>query len=250
MKPRLYLWIAMAVVLLGFLAYVRNEHTQRIASEAKAKVYQEESHAAKQRETQATACADASGVLAAKWEREYGDLKSKFTALPPDPGPHPVPPNVPAEDIIRELHGLGLAPVRVGDSVALGLSLPDARTTLGWGREAQRVGPLAERLDVCMALTRAQEGATGALHSQVDGLQSALLACDDRATAEQRRADASQDALRRTGTPRNWSVGLLVGLDTQAQRHLGAYVGYSYRAVEVKALFINNTGALGAGIRF
>lgn len=223
---------------------------QVIRARAEAKILKEVSLAAQQREATAKAQATAHGAEAADWRRKCDYLQHRLDTLPRDPGPHPVAPDASADSVLAELRGLGLNPQPLGDPLALGLALGDARTTLGWGYQAQRVEPLAARLEATTALAHAQEGQVSALRYQVGSLGSALSACDDRATAETRRADLLDGALRRMGTPRYWSAGLLVGMDTEAKRHLGAYVAWSYKAVDLHAVVINNTAALGGGIRF
>lgn len=243
-------WVGLALACLGLMFWASHERSQGLVARAKAAVYQEESRVAKEHQAQAIARADASGRLAAQWEKDYRAIKQKMDALPPDPGSNPVPPDAALGYLVREFQGLGLNPFHVGDPAALGLSVPDARTTLGWGREAQRVVPLAERLEASLSLTRALEGAQGALHSQVNELQVALGACGDGFLAEQRRANLLDEALRRQGLPRNWRVGVMHGIDLDGRRHFGAYLGWNYRAIDLQAVYLNRTAALGGGIRF
>lgn len=222
---------AVVLILIAAASWQQRRYTQ---ARAEAQAEREVSRAALQRETQAKA-------QATEWKLKAESIQAHLNTLPADPGPRPIDPSASVLVVAAELRGLGLTPALLGDG--LGLTLPDARTTVNWGREAQRVGPLAARLETTTALAQA-------LHSQASDLTTALGACDERAASEQRRADALDRALRATGAPRNWTAGLLVGMDTDARRHLGAYVGWSYKAVHVQAITINNTVALGAGYRF
>ncbi len=221
-------------VVLALIAAASWQQRRYAVAVAQAEAEKEVARAALQRETQAKA-------QAAEWKLKAESIQTHLDTLPPDPGPRPIDPSASVLVVADGLRSLGIAPVLLGDG--LGLTLPDARTTVNWGREAQRVGPLVARLETTTALALA-------LHSQASDLTTALGACDERAASEQRRADALDRALKATGAPRNWTAGLLVGVDTDARRHLGAYVGWSYKAVHVQAITINNTVALGAGYRF
>lgn len=238
---------AVALVLIALAGWQRQQVTE---AQAEARGLAGVAKEALQREAQSKAGASADATRAAEWERKAQAAQDRLDALPSDPGPRPVNPGSSAQAALSEMSGLGLRPAPLADPLACGLTLPDTLTTITWGREAQRVGPLAARLETSTALARALEGATGALHSQVSDLTAALGACDDRAAAEQRRADALDRALKAQGSPRNWTAGALLGLDTDGQKHLGAYVSWSYKAVDFHALTIHNTVALGAGYRF
>lgn len=235
-KPALVL-AAFGLAFVGGVVYEARSQARRIAEQTR------RAQDAAQRETQAKTQAAAAGAVAAEWECTARALQAKLAALPTDPGPRPVPPDAGVPVVVDGLRGLGIAPVVLGADPALGLTLPDSRTVLFWGREAQRVGPLAARLEACTALAQAQEGASGALHLQVDRLTSALAACDEGRDAERRRA-----ALVPKDRP--WTAGVLVGVDPSGARHLGAYVSRAWGPVQVQALALGNRAALGLGWRW
>ena len=245
-RPALILGGAV-LALIALAGWQRQQVTEAKAAAAE---LQRSAAAAAQSEAVAKGQARENGERAAQYLQERDALQARMDALPKDPGPRPVDPSTTAQAALSELSVLGLHPAPLTDPLACGLTLPDALTTIHWGREAQRVGPLAARLETATALARAQEGAAGALLQQVAGLTTALGDADTRAAAQERRADQLDHALKVQGSPRNWTAGALLGMDTEGRKHLGAYVSWSYKAVDFHALTINNTAALGAGFRF
>lgn len=234
----------------GYLWGRRTSERESLALQAQAKALQEEADAARRDNAQAQAKANAAGVLAAERGRQVARLQAQLAALPPDPGPRPVDPGTPAAVALAELAGMGIRPVPLGDPLAAGLTLPDVLQTLKWGREAQRIPFLAARLGTLEQLVPALEGATGALHQQVASLTTALDASDREATAERRRAQAYEGALRLRPASRPWAVGYLRGLDLQGRQHHGGYVAWSYLRLDAQVIHINGTTAAGVGIRF
>lgn len=202
------------------------------------------------REAEAKAAARAAGALAAQRERERDALQARLDALPPDPGPRPVDPDTTAPAALAELVGLGLQPVALGSPLAAGLTLPDTLTAIQWGREAQRVGPLVARLDAATALAQAQAGVSDARLLQVACLTTALGAADERAAAQERRADAAEALARYRGPLRPWRAGLMGAKGWDGRSYLGAYVGWSYRRVDLQVVQIGDRTALGAGWRW
>lgn len=239
-----------AVGGLGYLWGRRTSDRESLDLQAQAQALKEAADAARRDKAQAKAEAGAAGALAAERGRQVARLQAQLAALPPDPGPRPVDPGTPAAVALAELAGLGLRPVPLGDPLALGLTLPDTLTTLKWGREAQRIPFLAARLGTLEQLVPALEGATGALHQQVASLTTALEASDREATAERRRAQAFEGALRLRPVSRPWAVGYLRGLDLQGRQHHGGYIGWSYLRLDAQVLHINGTTAAGLGVRF
>lgn len=185
----------------------------------------------------------AAKALAEERGREVQRLKGLLASLPADPGPAPVPPDLKPEPLLAELESLGLHPVRLGDPLAVGLTLPDGITTLEWGRQALRVGPLSARVEAYGALVSAQEGENTALHLSLTASGKALEAADRRAALLSRELD-------RRGPVRPWSAGLLAGVDLTGGRRWGAYVSRSFGPVDVQAVVLGNQVALGGGIRF
>lgn len=196
---------------------------------------------ASSREAKAKTQTAAAKAVAAERTRERDALQHRLDSLPRDPGPRPVEPNAAMPVVVEGLRGLGLAPWVLGDD--LGLTLPDGRTVINWGREAQRVGPLAARLETSIALARAQEGVTDALLQQVAGLTTALGAADERSEAERRRADlAPKD--------RRWSAGALAGVDWTGTPRVGAYMSRSWGPLQAQVVVLGGQMALGGGMRW
>lgn len=198
---------------------------------------------ATQREATAKASAKAALDLAEERLREVGRLRGELGKHPAPPPAEPVAPDASTAVVAGGLSGLGLHPVLLGADPALGLNLPDGRTVLSWGREAQRVPPLVVRLETLERLAQAQEGATGALHQQAADLAVALRACDEGREAERKLA-------QRLVPIRPWSFGILTGIDTAGTRRVGAYASRSWGPVQVQVVVLGNQAAIGGGLRF
>jgi hypothetical protein len=256
-----------AAILLGALTltaivgglYGAHQSAAKAAALHRAAIAEGEARASQQAETQAKAERAAAQQVAATQLQRVADLERQLAQHPAPPPAQPVPPDAPAALVVAGLSGLGLHPRLLGEAVkdsltteplALGLTLPDARTTLQWGREAQRVPPLAARLGALEALAQAQEGATSALLQRADAADRATSAADARADAEHRRAEALQQALHLTPVDRPWTAGLLVGLDTTGTRRAGAYLSRSWGPIHAQVVVLGNTAAVGGGIRF
>lgn len=241
---------ALGLALAGGIAFVAHQQHKLAQGEVERKALKEVARAAGERETAAKAETAVAKDAEARALAKAREAQARLDALPHDPGPRPVSPDAPVSLVVSELRGMGIAPVVLGENPALGMTLPDSRTVLFWGREAQRVGPLAARLEAATALAQAQAGVADTRLQQVASLTTALDAADLRASAQERRADSAEADLRRVGKLRPWTVGGLVAVDVDGRQHLGAYVSWSYRAVNVHAVFVNRTVAVGAGIRF
>jgi hypothetical protein len=248
-----------AAILLGtltlsaVLAGVFGVHQARakVAALRRAVIAEGEARASQQSETQAKAERAAAQQVAATQLQRVADLERQLAQHPAPPPAQPLPPDASVSLVLAGLHDLGLHPGQITlHDLALGLSLPDARTTLQWGREAQRAPALAARLETLESLTQAQEGTTNALLQRAEAADRATSAAEARADAEHRRAEALQQALHLTPVDRPWTAGLLVGLDTTGQRRAGAYLSRSWGPVHAQVVVLGNTAAIGGGICF
>lgn len=199
----------------------RIEQAETNASEAKG-----EARAAGWREAEAKDQARMAEQTAEAHRLEAVRLRALLERLPKDPGPKPVSADASVQLVADELATLGVRPGLFLDG--LKFTIIDSRTVLGWGREAQRVEPLAGRLAAAMALTTAQEGENTALRLQVEAQHSAIVACDDRASAIQRQADALQVALateRKDKKAMVWKTRLTWGTVAVSTGLLGYLIG-------------------------
>ena len=241
---------ALTLAALGGGAFGVHQAKGKAAALHQAAIAEGERNAAQQAETQAKADKTAAQQVAAAQLQRVAELEHQLAQHPMPPPAQPVPPDASADLVVAGLQGLGLHPKPLGGDLALGLDLPDSRTTLTWGREAQRVPPLAARLEALETMTTAQEGATGALLQRADAADRASAAADARADAEHRRAEALQRALHLTPVDRPWSAGLLTGLDTNGVRRAGAYLSRSWGPIQAQIVVLGNTAAIGGGVRF
>lgn len=245
---------ALALAALGAGAFGVHQSRAKADALQQAAIAQGEAHAAQQAEAQAKADRAAAQQVAAEQLRHVADLERQLAQRPMPAPAQPVPPDASADLVVAGLQGLGLHPQLLGSGLApdlsIGLTLPDSRTTLSWGRESQRVPALAARLETLEALRQAQEGATSALLQRAEAGDRATAAADARADAEHRRAEALQQALHLTPVDRPWSAGLLVGLDTTGTRRAGAYLSRSWGPIQAQIVVLGNTAAVGGGIRF
>lgn len=246
-KARLLLGgLFLAIVASGAFAYIQNRRAD--AAERQAAVHLGRADAAAEREAQAKAAKAAADQLVRQREAEILALHAQLAQHPAPPPARPVPPDAPAGLVVAELQGLGLAPRLLPDGLAL--SLPDGRTTLGWGREAQRVPQLAARLGILEELTRAQADQAEASRRRGEAADQAIAEADARADAQERRAEALQRAIDLRPRWRPSAAGVIVGVDSTGSRHLGAYATHAWGPLEVGALYINRTAGLTAAIRF
>lgn len=214
--------VAAALFVAGYAtAFMRSERTL---------------DAAKQAEEVAMEKAQESGRVADGWRAEADALRGKLAGLPKDPGHRPVPSNASAPVVVRGLVGLGVNPVP--DRADVNLTLKDGRTVLGWGYEAQRVGPLVARLETTTALAEAQERENDALRDRGDHLESAVKA-----------ADAQVEALIRM-QDRRWSAGLLMNLDLSGRRRFGGYASRNIGRIQALAVVEQDRASIGAGWRW
>ena len=170
-------------------------------------------------------------------------LEAALAQHPAPPKAKPVPADATAQEVASGLTALGVKPLVQAGDYPLGLRLPDGRAVLGWGREALRVPGLEAR---GAALDELHTADVAVLSKTND----ALSAADTRATAESKRADASDKALAKAPLDKPWAVGLLTGYDTTGARKFGAYVNGSYGPVQGQIIVLGNSAAIGAGFRF
>jgi hypothetical protein len=109
---------------------------------------------------------------------------------------------------------------------------------------------LEGRLATLEDLTRAQVAQVAAKDQQLAATDRALAASEAETAAQQRRADNLQRAVDRTPRWRPRAAGLIVALDAQGQRHLGALASYTLGPVELGGLYVNHTAGAYAVIRF
>ena len=254
-----------ASILLGVLALAVavsvgvaiHESRGRAAAQVEAKKQEGRADAAGEREAQAKTAKAAAEQLAARALGEVARLKAVAAQHPAPPAAQPVPPDATADLVVAGLRDLGLRPGLLGAPAApdlalplsIGLTLPDSRTALAWGHEAQRVPPLSERIAALEQLAQAQEGATSALLQRAEAADQATAAADTRADAEHRRAEALQRAVD-LNPLRHWAPGVLVGVDDTGTRRVGAYLQWSSGPIHAEVVVLNNTVAIGGGIRF
>lgn len=246
-KARLLLGaLALAIVAAaswGGLESHRANLAQQVAAVQKGRA-----DAAAEREAQAKAAKASADQVVQQLDAKVARLEAAL-AQHPHPAPAvPVPADAPAAVVVADLHGLGIAPRLLGDGLAL--SLPDGRTTLGWGREALRVPQLEARLSALGDLAEAQRQQVTAQRQQVAIAEQALQEADARADAQERRAEALQRAIDLRPRWRPSAAGVIVGVDSTGSRRLGAYAAHAWGPLEVGALYINRTAGLTAAIRF
>lgn len=182
--------------------------------------------------------------------QDVARLKTQVAAHPVPPAAEPVPADASAGVVVAGLQSLGLTPEPIQAPLAVGLTLPDGRTVLQWGREAQRIPPLVARLGALETLAQAQEGATSALLRQQAATDQALTAADTRADAQQRRAELLQRAIDLTPRWRPTAAGVIYSMDATGARHLGAIITRTWGPIEVGALYLNNQAGVIAAYRF
>lgn len=246
-KARLLLGgLVLAIAASGAWGFIQNRRAN--AAERLASVHLGRASAAAEREAKAKA-------EKAQVEQAVRDLDAKVAALEaaaahhPLPAPaQPVPADAPVALVVAELQGLGLAPRPLADGLAL--SLPDGRTTLGWGREALRTPQLEARIGALEDLTQAQAEQAEAMRRAATAADQAITEADARADAQERRAAALQRAIDLRPRWRPSAVGAIVALDATGTRRLGAYISHAWGPVEVGALYLNRTAGVTAGIRF
>jgi len=235
------------IVLLSASAftygYLKGQKSSQPAIEAAKAHGVEVIQDASKREAEAKRDRDQYAALAADRGSVVEQLQAKLARLSAIPEPKPVDSGVSNPVTLAELAKLGLHPVGLPAPLVVGLDHEDAIATINWGLEAQQMGRLVERLDTCQALNQAQEGEKTALLRQVDSLTTALNVCDERAMAQAGQAKGLE-------VPRPWRIGFLAGRDLDDRNHIGAYVGWSYKALDLQVIAINKTAALGAGFRF
>lgn len=231
----------------GYVVCQQRQEGRITQAEANALRMEGRADAADRREAETKKQKAAAEQVAAERGREVARLKAERDALPPDPGPHPVPADASRELVVGGLRGLGLSPQVLAADPPLGLTLQDGRTVLGWG---VRLGPLQSRLNATLALSAAQEHEVEALKASAAATDAALAACDDGRAAQAARAESLAEALRRRPVDRLWSVGGLVGVDTSGARRFGAYVTRAWGPVQVQVVVVGNHAAVGGGIRF
>lgn len=245
-----------ASILLSTLALVAlaagafGVHQARGKADAlhQAAIAQGERNAARQAEAQAKADQAAEHQVVQQQAVRVAALERQL-AQHPHPAPaQPVPVDATAADVVAGLQGLGLHPGLLGEGLAL--TLPDGRTTLGWGREALRVPALEARMGDLEALTAAQHDHAAALEARQAATDRALAAADARADAEGRRAANLQRAIDLTPRWRPRAAGLIAAMDAQGQRHLGVLASYTLGPVEVGGLYVNHTAGVFGVIRF
>lgn len=237
---------ALALIGVGVWRDRAQSHRADMA-EARALKQEGRADAAENREAQAKVEKAAAEQVAAQWSREVARLRAERDALPPDPGPQPVPADAPVQVVAGGLRSLGLNPQVLGVDPALGLSLQDGRTALGWG---VRLGPVEGRLESTLLLSEAQAKEAEALRARAEADEAALAACDEGKAAQASRADFLAEALRRRPVDRLWSVGGLVGMDTSGALRFGAYVTRAWGPAQVQLVVIGNQAAIGGGFRF
>jgi hypothetical protein len=246
-KASLLLAVLMSAALGGgaWAAWERREKRRalRVATEQTGVA-----HAALQAEAQAKAEKAAAHQLAQQQTARVAELERWVAQHPVPPPAQPVPADAPLAVVVAGLQGLGLHPEPLGEGLAL--SLPDSRTTLTWGREAQRVPLFTTRVQALEDLTAAQRDQAAALEARQAATDRALTAADARADAQQRRAEALQRAYDLTPRWRPTGVGLIGGLDEGGRRHVGAIVSHSWGPVEVGALYLNRNVGVSAVYRF
>lgn len=240
--------LLLGVVVSGLIAH--RHARQRKAAEARALLLEGRADALLEREAAAKAATAEADRKAEGWRQEVAHLRAALAVRPLPSAPQPVPADASASLVVRGIQDLGLHPEPLAGPLALGLTLPDGRTVLQWGREAQRIPAYVARLGVLEDLARAQEGATSALLQRADSADDALAAADARAAAQAQRAEALQEAMRLQPGDRPWSAGLLVGIDAFGARRTGAYASRAWGPVQVQVVVLGNVAAIGGGIRF
>lgn len=239
---------ALALAAMGGAVYGVVQAKGKAAALHHAAVAEGEAHAAQQAEAQAKAERAAADQVAQQQAARVADLEHQL-AQHPHPAPAvPVPMDATAADVVAGLQGLGLRPSLLGEDLAL--TTPDGRTVLGWGRESLRVPGLEGRLAALEGLTAAQRDQAAAQEARQAATDRALTAADAQAAAQQRRANNLQRAVDLTPRWRPRSAGLIVALDSQGQRHLGALASYTLGPIEIGGLYVNHTAGAYAVIRF
>jgi hypothetical protein len=199
-------------------------------------------------EDQAKADRATADQVALQQTQRVAALEVELARRPLPPPAVPVPPDAPVAYVVAGLRDLGLQPQLQGEGLAL--TLPDGRTTLGWGREALRVPPLLARLATLDELTRAQADQSAAQRQQLAATDRALAAADARAEAHARQAESLQRYIDLTPRDRRWAAGLLAGIDPTGTRKAGGYVSYAWGPIHTQVVVLGNTAAVGGGFRF
>lgn len=236
------------VLALAGGAYGVYQSRAKAAALHQAAIAEGETHAALQAEAQAKADRAAADQVAQQQAARVAELERQLVQHPHPAPAVPVPVDATAADVVAGLQGLGLRPSLLGEGLAL--TTPDGRTVLGWGRESLRVPGLEGRLATLEDLTHAQADQAVAKDQQLAATDRALAAADAQAAAQQRRADNLQKAVDLTPRWRQRAAGLIVALDSQGQRHLGALASYTLGPIEIGGLYINHTAGAYAAIRF
>ena len=249
--------LALAAVSGGIYGWVQSRG--RTAALHQAAIAEGEALAERQAKEKAKAERAAADQVAKAQTLRVAQLQAELDRHPRPAPAQPVPADAPVAVVVAGLQQLGLRPQPLGPAVkdsltaqtpALALTLPDGRTVLAWGRDALRVPGLEARLDTLQDLTRAQADQAAAKDQQLAATDRALAASEAEAAALRRQAAALQRAVDLTPRWRPRAAGLIVGLDAQGQRHLGALASYTLGPVEVGGLYLNHTAGAYAAIRF
>ncbi len=207
-------------------------------------------HTTQQSETTAkTDCATAWQLVRAR-DQDVARLQAQLAQHPRTGPAQPVPPDASAALVMAGLQSLGLQPQIRDDPLPITLTLSDGRTTLAWGREALRVPSLTARMTTLDDLTRAQAEQSAAQRQQQAATDRALEAADARADAQAERAGNLQRAIDLTPRFRLRSAGVIISMEPNGTRHLGAYATRSWGPIEVGALYLNNQAGVIAAYRF
>ena len=243
---------ALALAALAGGAYGVHQSRARAAAVHQAAIAEGEARAERQAKEKAQADRAAADQVAAAQAQRVAQLQAELDRRPRPAPAQPVPADAPVAVVVAGLQQLGLRPQPLGPDgpLALGLTLPDGRTTLTWGRDALRVPGLEARLTTLEDLTQAQQGQATAKDQQLAATDRALAAAEAESTALRRQAAALQRAVNLTPRWRPTAAGLIVGLDEAGTRRLGAYLTHSWGPIDIGALYLNRTAGITAGIRF
>ncbi len=246
-KARLLLGaLVLSLVAAGGAALYQRQ--QKVVALHQAAVQEGVAQAARQAETQAKADRAAADQVVQAQAQRVADLEAELARRPVPPPAVPVPADAPVAYVVAGLRDLGLHPQLQGEGLAL--TLPDGRTTLGWGREALRVPPLLARLATLDEFTRAQADQSEAQRQQLAATDRALEAADARAEAHASQAESLQRYIDLTPRERRWAAGLLAGIDPTGTRKAGGFVSYAWGPIHTQVVVLGNTAALGGGFRF
>ena len=243
---------ALALAALAGGAYGIHQSRGRAAALHQAAVAKGEARAERQAKEAAQADRAAADQVSAAQTQRVAQLQAELDRRPRPAPAQPVPADAPVAVVVAGLQQLGLRPQPLGPDgpLALGLTLADGHTTLGWGREALRVPGLEARLATLDDLTQAQHHQAVAKDQQLAATDRALGASEAESAALRRQTAALQRAVNLTPRWRPTGVGLIGGLDEGGRRHVGAIVSHSWGPVEVGALYLNRNVGVSAVYRF